>query len=66
MNTKADPGRPRIRMIHIRLPEQLHKTLRIRAAEADITIQEWVVDAIEARLKRNGKDKPDLEAGVKD
>ena len=53
-------------MIHIRLPEQLHKTLRIRAAEADITIQEWVVDAIEARLKRNGKDKPDLEAGVKD
>ena len=66
MDTKADQGRPRIRMIHIRLPEQLHKTLRIRAAEADITIQEWVVDAIEAHLKRNENDNSGLDGGVKD
>lgn len=66
MNTKPDQSRPHTRMIHIRLPEQLHKKLRVRAAESDITIQDWVVDAIEAQLKRNRKDKPDLEAGVKD
>jgi len=38
------------RMIHIRLPEAMHKTLRIRAAEADETIQEWVLQAIEYKL----------------
>lgn len=52
MNTRVNQGRPHIRMIHIRLPEQLHKRLRIRAAEADITIQEWVVDAIEVKLDK--------------
>ncbi len=49
---KVDQGKPKNRMIHIRLPEQLHKRLRIRAAEADITIQEWVVDAIEVKLDK--------------
>ncbi len=66
MNTKADQGRPHTRMIHIRLPEQLHKKLRIRAAEADITIQEWVVDAIETRLKSNSKSSTDLGDSIKD
>jgi predicted HicB family RNase H-like nuclease len=37
-------------MVHIRLHEDLHKSLRIRAAEADITIQDWVTDAIKAKL----------------
>jgi len=44
-------------MIHIRLPEELHKKLRIRAAETDMTIQNWVVDAIKAELKIQGKAK---------
>ena len=39
------------RMIHIRLPENLHKRLRIRAAETDRTIQDWVVEAIRNQLK---------------
>ena len=30
------------RMIHVRLPEDVHKKLRIRAAETDVTIQDWV------------------------
>ena len=49
---KADPYKPKTRMIHIRLPEQLHKRLRVRAAESDITIQEWVVDALESKLDK--------------
>ncbi|MFC1946277.1 toxin-antitoxin system HicB family antitoxin, partial [Chloroflexota bacterium] len=52
MNMKADPYKPKTRMIHIRLPEQLHKRLRIRAAESDITIQEWVVDALETKIDK--------------
>jgi predicted HicB family RNase H-like nuclease len=43
-------------MVHIRLPEQLHKKLRVKAAEADITIQEWVVDAIKAKLDSSNSD----------
>ena len=39
------------RMIHVRLPEDVHKKLRIRAAEMDVTIQEWVFEAIQCELK---------------
>jgi len=45
------------RMIHIRLPEDLHKRLRIRAAETDQTIQDWVVKALQAELDRQEKEK---------
>lgn len=43
------------RMIHIRLPEELHRKLRIRVAESDKTIQDWVVDAVNNELKRQNK-----------
>ena len=42
-------------MVHIRLPEDLHKKVRIRAAESDKTIQDWAVDAIRDYLDRQGK-----------
>ena len=45
------------RMIHIRLPEDLHKRVRIRAAETDQTIQDWVVEALQAELNRQEKEK---------
>jgi plasmid stability protein len=44
------------RMIHIRLPEDLHKRLRIRAAESDQTIQDWVVEALDTELNRQEKE----------
>ena len=50
------------RMVHIRLPEELHRKLRIRAAERDKTIQDWVVDAIRNELKRQGKETS-IDAG---
>ena len=45
------------RMIHVRLPESLHKRIRIRAAETDRTIQDWVVEALQEELKRQEKDE---------
>ena len=39
------------RMIHVRLPENVHKKVRIRAAEMDATIQEWVFEAIQRELE---------------
>ena len=50
MNTKSEQAKIKTRMVHIRLREDLHKKLRIRAAEADITIQDWVASAIKAKL----------------
>jgi predicted HicB family RNase H-like nuclease len=46
------------RMIHIRLPGGIHKKVRIRAAESDKTIQDWVVEAIENELKRQIQSSP--------
>jgi len=48
------------RMIHIRLPEDVHKKVRIRAAEMDMTIQDWVLKVIQCELAqqdRQGNEK---------
>ena len=39
-------------MVHVRLPEELHRRLRIRAAENDTTLQDWVAEAIKNELDR--------------
>ena len=39
------------RMIHVRLPVELHKKLRMKVAEEDTTIQDWVLQLIEQKLK---------------
>lgn len=45
------------RKIHIRLSEEVHKRLRIRAAELDTTIQDWVSATIVKELDRQEKRK---------
>jgi predicted HicB family RNase H-like nuclease len=40
------------RLVHIRLPVETHRRLRIRAAELDTTIQEWVAGTIAKELAR--------------
>ena len=54
-----EPKAAKERMIHVRLPEATHKKVRIRAAEADETIQEWVAKAIQNELDRRGAKKDD-------
>ena len=44
-------------MVHIRLPEDIHKRVRVRAAESDTTIQDWVLEAIQEYLKPAGEQK---------
>ena len=50
-------NRPKARMVHVRLPEELHKRLRIRAAETDMTLQDWVSMAIKNELDRQDREK---------
>ena len=49
--------RPAERMIHVRLPLETHKRLRIRAAELDTTIQDWVATVVTKELQRQGNEK---------
>jgi len=53
------PKKTKTRMVHVRLPEEVHKRLRIKAAEGDITLQDWVAAVIEKAL-----DKQDKESGT--
>jgi len=45
------------RMIHVRLPEEVHKRLRIKVAEEDTTIQDWVAAVVAKALERQEKGK---------
>ncbi len=45
------------RMVHVRLTEDVHKKLRIRAAETDMTLQDWVAIAIKNELERQDHEK---------
>lgn len=49
--------RPETRMVHVRLTEDVHKKLRIRAAETDMTLQDWVAIAIKNELDRQDREK---------
>jgi len=53
----ANLKRPKERMVHVRLPEELHKRLRVKAAEEDTTLQDWVAMAIRNELDRQGREK---------
>jgi len=50
------PNKPRTdsqrdaRLIHIRLTPETHRRLRVRAAEEDVSIQDWVAALIETGL----------------
>ena len=49
---KQTQKQTKIRMIHIRVPEEVHKRLRIHVAEKDVTIQDWVKEIIEKELNQ--------------
>jgi predicted HicB family RNase H-like nuclease len=44
-------------MVHVRLTEEVHKRLRICAAENDTTLQDWVAEAIKSELDRQEREK---------
>ena len=51
------------RMIHIRLPEQIHKLLRIEVASQDTTIQDWVSGLIKEELNPTQQDASEQSNG---
>ena len=55
--SKSREAKPR--MIHVRLPEEVHKKVRIRAAEMDMTIQDWVLKVMQRELAQ--QDRQDNE-----
>jgi predicted HicB family RNase H-like nuclease len=59
-----NPKQTKERMIHVRLPEAMHKKVRIRAAETDQTIQDWVFEAIKEYLKVSGKHRGKNDSSV--
>ena len=54
------------RMIHVRIPEELHKRLRIRTAERDTTIQDWVAMVIRNELDHPETKKDNLSVDAQD
>lgn len=51
------PERNAERKIHIRMGEDLHKRLRIRCAELDTTIQDYVVELLESELSTDRRSR---------
>ena len=54
---KSNEKQANTRMVHVRLTDELHKRLRIRAAESDTTLQDWVAMAIKNELDRQDCEK---------
>jgi len=54
---KENSNETRNRMIHVRLPEDLHRRVRIRAAESDQTIQDWVVATLQKEIDRQNRER---------
>lgn len=50
IKSESDRGK----LIHIRLTDEIHKALRIRVAQEEKTIQDWVVAAISKALGSKG------------
>ena len=55
-------GNPKLKKIHINLPEEVHKKLRVKAALEDVSIQGFVAGVVAAavsdvRLPRAGRGK---------
>jgi plasmid stability protein len=55
-------GNTKLRKIHINLPEEVHKKLRVKAALEDVSIQAFVASVVAAavsdvRLPRAGRAK---------
>jgi hypothetical protein len=46
------------RMIHVRLPSEVHKRLRIRTAEMDTSIQDWVAALVIKELEHQERERP--------
>ena len=49
-DNRNERGPAKQRMIHVRLDSETHRKLRVRVAEKDVSIQEWVTSLIAEQL----------------
>ncbi len=49
------------RMIHVRLPEALHKRLRILVAKLDTSMQDWVSATVEKAVEKQEREKAEQD-----
>ncbi len=56
---------PDDRMIHVRLSADTHRLLRIRVADLDTKIQDWVAELIEGALAREPVESAEPHRGKK-
>ncbi len=48
---KVEPGGEKLRMLTVRMPQEVHRSIKIAAASADVSMQEWVIDACQRSLE---------------
>ena len=52
---KAKVSKPDLKLIHVKLPEAVHRALRVKVAELDTSIQDWVSKLVTENLSPNRK-----------
>lgn len=53
------------RMVHVRLPEELHRRLRVLVAARDETIQDFLAALVAREVERHAVSLPQMEELVK-
>ena len=55
---------PNTRGLYARIPTEILRAIKIDVAQRDMTLQEWVLEAVQAKLPtvRNGTGKTDNDA----
>ena len=44
--------RPELIQFASRIPKQLHRAVKVDATATEVAVQAWIIDALEAHLKR--------------
>ena len=57
MENKPEPEKTKTKLLNIMLPEELMKRLRAHCKERDITVKDFVTDAIIEKLKLAYKER---------
>ena len=57
MENKPEPEKTKTKLLNIMLPEELMKRLRVHCKERDMTVKDFVTDAIIEKLKLAYKER---------
>ena len=49
---QAEVQRDEVRQLNVAIPVDMHREMRMRAVQEDVTLREWCLQAFEARLRK--------------